>query len=139
MKMTQHARQRAAERQGADRAEARKNAEKAMRNGQKRTETTGGLRRFLDATYKRHRTANNIKVYNGFVYLFRNGTLITLFPIPERYREEAGKKATGGVWTSCAECVYIRESADGIIECGKRLRDVDLESGCWIGERRTEE
>lgn len=135
MQITRHARERAAERQGADKAAARRNAQQALKHGKRRQETTGGLRRYLDALFKKYRTANNIKTYQNFVYIFRNGVLITLFQLPERFSEEAGKKPSSEGWVSCADCTYLTFS-DCYGECGKRLRIVRPDDGCWIGERK---
>lgn len=87
--VTRHATKRAKKRLGIPKRCSEKNAEKALQYGIRHSETTGGLNRYITSLYLRHGTANNIRIYCGNVYIFQNERLITLFPLPQKYRKTA--------------------------------------------------
>lgn len=75
---TTHAKKRTKERIGISKKLADKNAKKAMQYGVPRKKTNGKLRRYLDKF-----EADNVKVYNRYVYLFSwDKALITVIPLP---------------------------------------------------------
>ena len=89
--ITDHATKRAKERLGLPKRASARNADQAYQYGIRQHETTGGLHRYIEALYWKHRTANNIRIYHGNVYIFCNKTLITIFPVPPKYRKAAEK------------------------------------------------
>lgn len=91
MLLTRHSVRRGKERIGIGKAACWRNAEKALLNGVTHAETTGGLNRFLTALYFDKQTANNIRVYNRFVYLFSGDKLITIIALPKKYHDMAEK------------------------------------------------
>lgn len=64
-----------------------KNAEKALRFGVKHSDTSGSLHRYITSLYWKEQTANNTRIYGDYVYIFHNETLITVFPLPHKYRK----------------------------------------------------
>ena len=89
--VTRHATRRTKERVGLPKRIAEKNADKALQEGIRHKETSGGLHRYIEALYWKNRTANNVRIYCGNVYIFHNETLITIFPLPQKYRKTAEK------------------------------------------------
>ena len=85
--VTQHARKRFKERVGLPKRAAKAAAQRAFDQGICRFETTGRLRRFMDASYRKEdRAANNLRIYGMHVYVFANTTLITVLHVPEKFR-----------------------------------------------------
>jgi len=88
--VTRHAEQRTRERVGIPKKAVRRAADKAIAQGVKRTDTGGGLRRYLDWLYWRgNGAANNITVYGDKIYLFSDDTLITVLNMPSAYKKQA--------------------------------------------------
>lgn len=86
-RVTKHAAKRMKERLGISKRTIEKNAEKALRLGIKHADTSGSLHRYITSLYWKEQTANNARIYCGNVYIFHNETLITVFPLPQRYRK----------------------------------------------------
>lgn len=85
--VTKHAAKRTKERVGLSKKIADKNAQKALECGITHAETTGRLSRYLDSLYFHNKTANNIRIYQRNVYIFNQNTLITILPLPAKYRK----------------------------------------------------
>lgn len=90
-RVTDHAARRTKERLGIPKRTAERNAEKALQEGIRHSETSGGLHRYISALYWKQQTANNVRIYCGNVYIFHDETLITIFPLPQKYRKTAEK------------------------------------------------
>ncbi len=90
-RITRHARKRFKQRLGVHKTDTNKNANRALRDGVSQRDVRGDISRFMAALYFRNRTCNNIRLYNGMVYVFAKETLITVFPIPYRFREDAAE------------------------------------------------
>ena len=88
--VTNHARKRFKQRLGVHKTDTKKNARRALKEGLSQSEVRGSLSRFMSGVYFRHR-ANNIRLFNGFVYVFSNETLVTVFKIPDKFREAAAE------------------------------------------------
>lgn len=84
--VTKHAEKRMKERLGISKRTTEKNAEKALELGIKHSETSGSLHRYITSLYWKNQTANNARIYCNSVYIFHNETLITVFPLPQKYR-----------------------------------------------------
>lgn len=100
-KLTEHGEKRLHERCGVPKRGALRAAERALERGMSINEASGGLRRYLDYLMLRGDCrANNIKVYGGFVWLFREKVLITVLNVPPEHRKQAKrqcrKKGTNG-------------------------------------------
>jgi hypothetical protein len=57
--------------------------QKAFKRGLRHNQTQGELRRFCDRLYLSQKQANNIRVYNKVVYLFRGKKLLTVINLPK--------------------------------------------------------
>ena len=89
--ITDHAARRTKERLGLSKKVSGKNAEKALRYGIRHSDTSGSLNRYISALYWKHKTANNVRIYCNNVYIFHGETLITIFPLPQKYRKTAAR------------------------------------------------
>lgn len=90
--VTRHAERRTRERVGIPKKAVRRAAAKAITEGIRRTETDGGLRRYLDWLYWRgNGGASNIMVYGDKVYLFNDDTLITVLNVPPAHMKQAAR------------------------------------------------
>lgn len=86
-RITKHAGQRIRERVGLPKQAVNKNAERALENGVGHKDVSGSISRYADKLYLQYRTANNIRFYGNQVYLFHNNVLITVIPLPQKYRK----------------------------------------------------
>lgn len=86
MNVTRHAADRTHERLGIPKKATDKIAAKAFECGIRREEISGSLRRYLDHLYSQHYTANNIRVFTYYIYIFCEDTLVTVEPLPQKYR-----------------------------------------------------
>ena len=86
-RVTRHAAKRMKERLDISKRTIDKNAERALQLGVKHSDTSGSLHRYITSLYWKDQTANNARIYCGNVYIFHNETLITVFPLPQRYRK----------------------------------------------------
>ena len=91
MNVTRHAADRTHERLGVPKKSADKIAAKAFECGIRREEIRGSLRRYLDHLYSQHYTANNIRVFTYYIYIFCEDTLVTVEPLPQKYRNTVDK------------------------------------------------
>lgn len=85
-KLTHHARERMRERVGIPNKRQKQNIANALRRGLTLQNTTGTIHSYIVYLYKRHYRANNIRIYKGYVYIFHNDVLITVYPLPEQHR-----------------------------------------------------
>lgn len=90
-RVTSHAAKRTKERLGIPKRISEKNAKKALQFGIRHSETSGGLHRYISSLYWKQQTANNVRIYCGNVYIFHDETLITVFPLPQKYRKTADR------------------------------------------------
>lgn len=86
--ITDHARARYKERMGMSKSRMKKDAELAYKNGVRWDEVSGGLRRYIDSQHFQNKMLADIRVYCGRVYIFKNGTLITVFKLPLKFRRK---------------------------------------------------
>ena len=97
-KATHHAAQRARERIGIPRKALKANMKNALRHGLGFDKLRGPVRSYVASLYHRHYTANNIRIYKNYVYVFDRQILITVFPLPEKHRASVKEilEKTGG-------------------------------------------
>ena len=86
--VTWHAKNRMKQRVGVPKRAVSKQADRAFENGITHKETTGGLRRYLDSIYLKKGIANNIRVWDGRIYLFADSKLITVYTLPSQFRKK---------------------------------------------------
>ena len=91
MHLTNHASERIKERVGIPKRSQLAVIDRAFAEGIKHSETKGSLHRYLDRLYLQERTANNLRVYNYNVYLFRDDVLITVIPLNQKHYSACDK------------------------------------------------
>lgn len=87
--LTRHAIKRVSQRVGIPKKAVYKNAQKALKYGVSQKEAKGKLRNYLDGVYLMYETANNLRAYNRYVYVFVNERLITVLYIPKKFHDTA--------------------------------------------------
>jgi hypothetical protein len=89
--ITDHSERRFKERTGLPKRLVTAKAREALERGITHAETTGQLRRYYDKLYLANKTANNIRTYHNYVYIFCYDALVTMFPLPQSLRKTAIK------------------------------------------------
>lgn len=84
--ITDHAHDRMKERLGLPKRAHQNAAQRAYTLGKAHGEARGRLKKFLDAEWLNHKTANNPRIYGEHIYFFRDNVLITVFEVPKRLR-----------------------------------------------------
>jgi len=92
VRLSNHGKERLHERVGLSKKSVEKNALLALENGLTHSDTTGRLNKYITKLYLQGRNANNIRVYNHYVYLFAGNTLITVMHLPQNLCEIADKQ-----------------------------------------------
>lgn len=80
--VTTHAKKRAKERLGISKNLTIKLAEKALTYGLTHSDAKGSLKKYCDKIYLSHKKANNIRIYNRKVFVFKDSILITIINLP---------------------------------------------------------
>lgn len=91
MELSKHGRKRVEERAGIGKSEKKTDrmAKLALERGYKHSETKGSLKKFLDGKFLYHnRSANNMRVYSGQLWLFHDDKLITVIPLPSKFQKD---------------------------------------------------
>lgn len=91
VELTDHARKRMRERLHVDDGKAKHIAWQAIMHGKQHKDTTGELSAYLTETYLKTGRTNNMRIYQGFLFLFRDNTLITVYELPKYYKENNGR------------------------------------------------
>lgn len=91
MRISDHARERMKERCGFRGKTQDKMARKAYEQGITHSQTKGNLNKWITSLFFSHQKANNIRLYGDHAYIFRDDTLITVFPIPVSLRKNKDK------------------------------------------------
>ena len=91
--VTRHAFRRAKKRLGFNRKALTRMADKALENGKGYGDLKNQrLKKYVSFLHaKQEYKANNIKLYQGYVYIFNEDTLITVYPIAVHVRKLATK------------------------------------------------
>lgn len=97
MNVTRHADRRIRQRVGLPRKAVEKNAQAALEHGIRHADTSGSLHRYIAALYWQNESANNTRIYNEQVYIFHDETLITVYPLPAKYRSTVRTMLKKGV------------------------------------------
>lgn len=81
--ITRHGRKRMRQRLGIPKGALSRTAEAALIQGVGHEDSTGKLRSYIEFLYASHNgAAGNIRVYNGYVYVFNGRILITILRVP---------------------------------------------------------
>ncbi len=84
--ITDHAYLRAKERLSLNKKSLDRLADVAYNKGIKHSDIKGQLKKYIDKLYFEYKTANNIRIYGEFIFLFSKNTLITLYQVPNEFR-----------------------------------------------------
>lgn len=84
--ITDHADLRVRKRLGLPRKAVEKKVTEALKNGATHFQFAGSFRRYLDKVYLTERAATNMRVHNGYLFLFCANDLITCWQLPAKYR-----------------------------------------------------
>lgn len=93
MRLTRHGKQRTRERLGVPKRAVERLVEKALTEGKRHSDFAGSFRRYLDGQFLKHRTANNMRVYSGHLFIFDSDTLVTAWLLPGKFRKIAERAA----------------------------------------------
>ena len=87
--VSHHAKKRIKEREGTTQAkEIEKKVTCAWKKGIKHSEAKGDLCRWMDGCFLRHRSATDMRLYCGYLYIFgHNQVLFTMYPLPGNLKE----------------------------------------------------
>lgn len=85
--LTWHGKNRIKERCGIPKRASEKQTERAFEKGITHSETAGSLRNYLDGVFLKEGTANNIRVWDGMIYIFKDKKLLTVYSLPSRFRK----------------------------------------------------
>lgn len=87
IRVTKHAKQRAGERLGVSfHAQVNKTFNKAIQYGKSADNYRGPFADYLQAKKAKQKGNTSLKVYDGFIVIYRNKTIITTFKIPEQFK-----------------------------------------------------
>ena len=87
MNMSNHATDRMSERCGLNKKSSERLSKLALENGISHNDTSGSLNRYLTKLFFYNKTANNIKIYGEYVYIFCDEILITVIPLDNKYKK----------------------------------------------------
>jgi hypothetical protein len=88
---THHAQDRTRDRLGISKKLADKKAQEALDYGIMHSETKGQLNRYITRLFFYNQTANNIHVYNRYIYIFADNLCITILRLPNHLTAAADK------------------------------------------------
>lgn len=92
MVLTKHSKQRMKERQNLGKS-SENLARKALTNGLDRHDFKDGrMKDYITWLYHKNKSANNIRFYGEYVYIFSDDILITTFRIPKEHLKSVLKK-----------------------------------------------
>lgn len=84
--VSRHGEQRVRKRMGLSKKAVEKLAYEAMRDGKRRSDFSGSFRRYLDKLWFSNNQVAEIIVHSGFVFIFINAKLVTMWNVPTKYR-----------------------------------------------------
>jgi hypothetical protein len=88
MKITKHAYRRAKERLGLNKKAFERLFEKIQKQPTMQKKAKGRLKKYLDSIFFKY-GANKIRLYGDYMYIFKGGDLVTLYPIPHYHKKSA--------------------------------------------------
>ncbi len=84
-KLTKHGKRRVSERIGATSKAAEQNVKRAFRRGITHSETYDELHSWMSGKFLSYKSASNMRIYRGYLYIFNKDVLITVYPLPEQF------------------------------------------------------
>lgn len=85
--VTDHAYKRGNERLKLSNKSLLKMAGKAFNEGKKHSDFKGRMEKYFTGLYLKNKTANNIRIYGEYVYLFSQNILITVYRVPNELKK----------------------------------------------------
>lgn len=95
MNTTVHAERRVRKRVGVPKKAVDTLRDIAFDKGVAHSQATGRLRKYFDFLWSHNRTADNIRIYGNFVWVFCGDVLVTVHALP-REHQKAARKILGG-------------------------------------------
>lgn len=89
MHITRHGAERVRERLGVPKRAVARRAALALERGRPREDFSGSFRKYLDAKFRLHHVADNMRVFGNHLFLFQGDILITAWTIPLCFRKAA--------------------------------------------------
>lgn len=89
--LTKHAQKRVVQRCGVSKKTAKSVADRALDKGLRHMECNGELTKYLNGIYLSYQAANNLRLYDNRVWIFKNQTLITVYNLPTKYKRATQK------------------------------------------------
>ena len=89
--ITKHGYQRCRERSGLKRNSINRMIDRILANGVCHADTSGSLRLYMDYLYLSHGNGNNNRIYGDHVYIIEADRLITVLPLPRRFKSAVQK------------------------------------------------
>lgn len=87
--LTKHARRRLCRRVGINPSLHKTHIRLVLKHGHGYLDLQGPRKRYVNRIYKRgYYKADNIRIYNEFVYVFSKEVLLTVWPLPESLSKE---------------------------------------------------
>jgi hypothetical protein len=84
--VTRHAERRVRERLGLPKRTVQKLADRALSEGSPYTDFSGAFRHYLNGVLMEGGNAENLRVFNQYLFLFAGERLITVWVLPHRFR-----------------------------------------------------
>ena len=89
MKTSVHGRKRIRKRIGIKKKAVDSMRDAAFNKGLTHAQAVGRLSRYFDKLFLEYETANNIRMYANYVWIFIGEKIITVFPIPNKLKHAA--------------------------------------------------
>jgi len=86
MNITDHAKSRIKERLGLPKRAIKRHVDNVFNVGYKHGVFSGRVKRYLDGQFLKYRSATNMRVFSGYLYIFSKDTLITVYELPKKYK-----------------------------------------------------
>lgn len=87
MKISRHGDKRVRERIGIPRKAVAKLSSEALAQGRGQNDFKGSFRKYLDWLGREYLTAP--LVHNGYIWIFSHDKLVTVYPVPNKFRNHA--------------------------------------------------
>ena len=88
VRVSKHAEKRMKERMGLVKKSTHRIAEKAFNQGTTHKESKGSLHRYITDLYLRYRSANNIRIYGKYIFIFSSEKLVTVMHLPDKLKSK---------------------------------------------------
>lgn len=84
--ITKHAYKRAKERMGINKNALNRIAVKAFHRGLKYSDVNGKIKEVFEILYNTEKTANNVRIYGEFIFIFADNRLLTVVQVNNEYK-----------------------------------------------------